>query len=158
MWQKAGNNVGRFKDEEDSCYRDFLACDKKVWREITDFLPECGIDTLVIDMAEGVQLKSHPELAVQGSWTQEEFKAELERLRAMGIRPLPKFNFSCGHNAWMKDWAYRVGAPEYYDFCRDVIEETIELFDTPELFHLGLEEEDPGAQSNAPIAVKYSKA
>ena len=71
----------------------------------------------------------------------------------MGITPIPKFNFSCGHNAWMGDYAFMVGTKAYYDFCKDIIEETIELFDTPEFFHLGLEEEDYKCQEKNYIAV-----
>ena len=53
----------------------------------------------------------------------------------------------------MGDYAFMVGTKAYYDFCRDIIEETIELFDTPEFFHLGLEEEDYGSQASNYIAV-----
>lgn len=127
-------------------YRDQLLCEKETWEKVTNFLPSCGINTVLIDMAEGVKLDSHPELAVEGSWTKEEFKAELKRLRGMGLTPLPKYNFSCGHNGWMQDYAYMVGLPEYNKVCRDIVKETLELFDHPAFIHLGLEEEDIGSQ------------
>lgn len=151
MWNKP-EHEHEFDDER-RIYRDFLYCDMKVWRQVTDFLPSCGINTLVIDMGEAVILDSHPELAVKGSLTKAEFKEELNRLRNLGLTVIPKFNFSCCHNAWMKDYAYMVGTEAYYRFCEDVIRETIEIFDTPEFFHLGLEEEDPEAQHNQAIIV-----
>ena len=60
-------------DDEQPVFHDFLYCDKEVWRKVTDFLPSCGINTLLIDMGEGVRLDSHPELAVEGSWSKQEF-------------------------------------------------------------------------------------
>lgn len=141
MWAKKGTTWGRNIHSEDFCYKETMFCDKEVWRKVTDFLPSCGINTLVIDIGEGLLLDSHPEIAVPGAWTKDELRSELERIRSLGIIPIPKYNFSCRHNAWMGDWAYRVGQPEFYDFCSDIINEVIDIFDTPELFHLGYEEE-----------------
>ncbi len=153
MWQKKDHWSETVYDEEESIYRDSLACDKEIWRKVTDFLPSCGINTVLIDMGEGVRLDCHPELAVEGSWSKEEFRAELARLRSLGLTPLPKFNMSCGHNAWLKDYAYMVGTKTYYQVLKDIIEETIALFDTPAFFHLGLEEEDYQNQKHQPVAV-----
>ena len=154
MWRKKGCQSQ--KHYADSIYRDFMFTEKGEWIKITSELPKFGFNTLLIDMGEGVQLKSHPELAVEGSWTQEEFKEELKRLRSIGITPYPKFNFSCGHSAWLKDYAYMVGTDIYNKVCCDVIEETIELFDTPEFFHLGLEEEEYNMQKSQPVAITRS--
>ena len=156
MWKKKDSPVRGIRHEEDSTYKHTMYCDKNVWTKVVDFLAECNFNTLIIDIGEGVRLDSHPELAIPGAWSKEELKAELARLRAMGITPIPKFNFSCGHNAWMQDYGYMVGTKVYYDLCRDIIEETIELFDTPPYFHLGLEEEDYGSQVSLPIAVVRS--
>ena len=153
MWYKKGLEVpwlGELDDEQ-PIYRDYLLCDKEIWRKVTDFLPTCGINTLLIDMGEGVRLDSHPELAVEGSWSKEEFRAELARLRSIGLTPIPKFNFSAGHNAWLKEYAYMIGTELHNQVCKDVIEEVIDLFDTPEFFHLGLEEEDPVNQGGQPV-------
>lgn len=150
MWGKKGQEI---IDEERSIYRDFLYCDKEIWRKVTDFLPTCGINTLIIDMGEGVRLDSHPELAVEGSWSKEEFRAELARLRSIGLTPIPKYNFSCCHNAWMKDYAYMVGTETYYKVCKDIIEEAIDLFDTPAFFHLGMDEENLALQEGMSIAI-----
>ena len=141
MWAKKGTRWGRNIHIEDFGYKETMFCDKAVWTKVVDFLPSCGINTLVIDIGEGLLLDSHPEIAVPGAWTKDELRTELDRIRALGITPIPKYNFSCRHNAWMGNWAYLVGQPEYYDFCRDIIEEVVDLFGTPELFHLGFEEE-----------------
>lgn len=152
-WRKKGQVSINKKDEEDSIFREELYCDEETWRKVTEFLPSCGINTLVIDVADGVQYDRHPEISVKGAWSKEKLKAELARLRSMGITPIPKCNFSCGHSAWMKDYAYMVGTETYDRFCKDIVEELIEMFDTPEFVHLGLEEEDAVNQTNQPVAI-----
>lgn len=151
MWAKADHE--NMYDDERRNYRDYLYCDMNVWRQVTDFLPSCGINTLLIDMGEAVILDSHPELAVKGSLTKSEFRQELNRLRALGLTVLPKYNFSCGQNAWMKEYAYMVGTETYNRFCEDVVRETIELFDRPAFFHLGLEEESEAAQKGQGVII-----
>ena len=151
MWRKKG--CENIKHHADSIYRDFLYTEKDEWIKITNALAEFGFNMVLIDMGEGVQLKSHPELAVEGSWTQEEFLEELERLRSIGLTPIPKFNFSCGHSAWLKDYAYMVGTDIYNKVCCDVVDEVIDLFGKPEFFHLGLEEEEYSMQKNQPVAI-----
>lgn len=141
-WRKKGSSYDWYIDEEDFVYHEEMTCDKEVWTKITNQLPEWGFNTVVIDVSDGVVYDRHPELAIKGSWSKDELRAELDRLRSIGLSPIPKCNFSCGHNAWLKDYAYMVGTPVYNEVCTDVIEELIELFDTPEFFHLGLEEED----------------
>jgi len=110
MWSKQGERE-RFA-QDTLPYHETMHCDRQVWREITEYLPSRGINTLLINIGEGVKLDSHPEIAVPGAWTKAELKEELSRLREMGITPLPKFNFSCAHNAWMKDYGFAVNTPE----------------------------------------------
>ncbi len=153
MWTKKEKVLTGIRHEEDFTYKDRMFCQKDVWNRVTEFLPTCGINTLVIDIGEGIRLDSHPEIAISGAWTKEEMRTELARLRGLGLVPIPKFNFSCGHNAWMGEYANMVGTEKYYEFCRDIIEETIELFDSPPFFHLGLEEEEYESQATNYIAV-----
>lgn len=157
MWGKKDSPVRHFKDpDDDSIYRDHMHLDKQVWTDVTNFLPSCGINTLIIDIGDGIILDSHPEIAIDGAWTKEEFKKELERLRGLGLEVIPKCNFSCGHNAWLKEYSYMVGTETFYKVCDDIVEEIIDIFDTPRFFHLGLEEEDYVSQKSYPIAVVRS--
>ncbi len=120
---------------------DELHTDEKIWKQITDFLPSQGINTLVIDVGEGMVYESHPELAVKGSWSKDKLKKELDRLRGMGITPIPKLNFSKCHDHWLGDYHYMTTIPEYYQVCEDTIREVVEVFGTPELIHLGMDDE-----------------
>jgi len=129
------------------CAADHLRMDEKVWRNITGRMAEAKMNMVLIDVGEGIQLKSHPELAVKGSWSIERFREELARLRGMGLEVIPKLNFSTAHDIWLKDYSRQISTPLYYRVCTDVIKEVYEIFDKPRFFHLGYDEETAGHQS-----------
>ena len=153
MWCKKGHSYNAQKEVDDFIYRDKMFTDKETWIKVCDFCVGCGMDTIFIDIGDGVVLDSHPEIAIDGAWTKEEFKAELDRLRKKGITPLPKFNFSSAHSAWMGKYGYMVGTQKYYEVCRDLIEEVCDIFDSPKYFHIGMEEEDAASQKNKPVII-----
>ncbi|MBQ9430026.1 MAG: twin-arginine translocation signal domain-containing protein [Kiritimatiellae bacterium] len=126
---------------------DHLRFDESLWRELTGKMKDIGMNRLVIDVGEGIELPSHPELAVKGSWKPDRMRAELKRLRGMGLEPIPKLNFSTAHDIWLKDYSRMISTPTYYKVCADVIRDVCEIFDKPPLFHLGYDEETAGHQS-----------
>ena len=132
---------------------DFIRCDEAVWRAVTDRMAERKLNLLLIDLGEGVVYPSHPELAVKGSWSAEKLRGELERLRGMGIEPIPKLNFSTCHDAWLKEYGRMVSTPEYYRVCGDLIRDVCEMFETPRLFHLGFDEENAWQQRFYPQTI-----
>ncbi len=125
---------------------DHLRCDEKVWDDVTQRMADAGMNMVVINIGEGLQLESHPELAVKGSWSIDLFRSKLERLRTLGLEPIPKLNFSCTHDLWLKQYARMVSTPEYYKVCGEIIREVIDIFDKPRFFHLGYDEETAGHQ------------
>lgn len=147
--------VGEPKTEEerDRYARDFNRTDEKLWHEVTEYAAKKGVNLLLIDLGEGMVYPSHPELAVKGSWSPEKMKAELARLRGLGIEPIPKLNFSASHDAWLKEYSRKLSTPEYYKVCADVIRDVCEIFGKPRLFHLGWDEEKIVAQSKCRLAV-----
>ena len=66
-------------NEYDKIERDFLYFEREVWDRIIEFLPAQGINTVVIDLAEGIKYDSCPEIAVKGSLEKAEFKKMLEK-------------------------------------------------------------------------------
>ena len=166
MWAfllQLGNNIwGKPDDisphplEDEESYHDYVYSDRETWRKVTEYLPKCGFNTIVIDIAEALKLDSHPELAVEGSWEKEEFKKELERLRNIGLTPIPKYNFSTSHNAWMQEYGDLVGTKLYKQVCEDIVREVIEVFDKPKLFHLGFNDENSAYQKYFPIKIVRS--
>ena len=141
------------EEEKDKYARDFNRTDQKLWDEVTAYAAKKGVNMLLIDLGEGMVYPSHPELAVKGSWSPEKMKAELARLRRLGIEPIPKLNFSASHDAWLKGYSRMVSTPEYYKVCADVIRDVCEIFGKPRLFHLGWDEEKPIAQKRTRLAV-----
>ncbi len=130
-----------------------LRFERDAWEEITDGLREAGCSMIVLDIGEGIRLDTHPEIAVDGSWSKDEMRAELARLRGMGFEVIPKLNFSTTHDQWMGALRRRVSTPEYYAFERDVIREIAELFDHPRFFHIGYDEEFIEAQRDSEYVV-----
>lgn len=151
MWGRKGEVWPYDNEDAEFLYHDEVYCDREIWKKVTDFLPQNGINTLLIDVGESIILDSHPELANPGSRTKQEVKEELARLRSMGLEPIPKLNFSCCHDAWLKDYAYMVGTETYNRVCCEVLDEVAEVFDRPKFFHLGLDEEMVNNQANFPV-------
>jgi len=137
MWN---DSIGR-KGYHGRGFSTTLNAEKDVWDEVTEYAAKEGCDSILIDLGDAIQYKSHPEIAVKGAWTVEYLKEELDRLRGLGLTPYPKLNFSAGHDAWLGVYSRMVSTPTYYEVCKDLINEVIDIFDQPELFHIGMDEE-----------------
>jgi len=156
MWSDIPvTNWGAFKGEQLKvvCQADHLRFDEAVWRTLTARMAAVKMNLVVIDLGEALQYQSHPELSVQGSWPIERFRKELARLRAMGLEPIPKLNFSTAHDTWLKEYGRQVSTPAYYKVCSDMIREVCAIFDKPRFFHLGYDEETAAHQAKYSYAV-----
>ena len=121
-----------------------LRMKEELWRRVTDSMAEKKLNMLVIDIGEGLVYPSHPELAIEGSWTPDKLRGEILRLRAQGIEAIPKLNFSATHDGWLKHYHRMLTTPKYYEVVKDVIRDVAEIFQTPRFFHLGFDEETVG--------------
>ena len=121
-----------------------LRMKEELWRRVTDCMAEKKLNMLVIDIGEGLVYPSHPELAIEGSWTPDKLRGEILRLRAQGIEAIPKLNFSATHDGWLKHYHRMLTTPKYYEVVKDVIRDVAEIFQTPRFFHLGFDEETVG--------------
>jgi hypothetical protein len=137
MWREKD----AFKSAEYTTASDVLRLDKDLWDELIEKMAMAGINTVVIDLGEGVKYESHPELAVEGSWSVDLLRDELAKMRKLGINPIPKLNFSTTHDEWLGDYSRAVSSKKYYEVCKNLISEVIEIFDTPDFFHIGMDEE-----------------
>ena len=118
-----------------------LRCKDILWRKATDHIAAKGMNMIVIDLGEGMEYPSHPELKIEGTWSVDKMRTEIARLRGMGLEVIPKLNFSTTHNGWMKDWGHMVSSKPYHRMCEDLIRDTMEIFDNPRFFHIGFDEE-----------------
>jgi len=121
--------------------RPYLRFDDTLWDDILTKMAQEGLNAVVIDLGDGVAYRTHPEIAVQGAWSVDRLRKELDKVRGMGIEPIPKLNFSTCHDAWLGPYARCISTELYYRVCADLIGEVIELFDGPRFFHLGMDEE-----------------
>ncbi|MDP6112447.1 MAG: Tat pathway signal protein [Planctomycetota bacterium] len=122
-------------------YHPSLRCETTVWNELTEKMADAGLNMVVIDLADGIRYDSHPEIAVKRAWTVKRLKKELKRLRRLGLEPIPKLNFSAAHDTWLGPYSRCLSTEPYYQVCRDLIAEVIEIFEGPRFFHLGMDEE-----------------
>ena len=128
-------------------YHPFLTCDKKVWDNILKRSSQAGLNTVIVDLGDGVKYQSHPEIAVKGAWTVSQLKSELAKMRKMGLEPVPKLNFSTGHKAWLGPYQRMIGTKKYYEVCKNLINEVCDIFGKPRYFHIGMDEETAGNQA-----------
>ena len=135
-------------DKPEIGFDPFLRFDKAVWDSSIDSMIGQELNLVIIDVADGVQYESHPEISVKNAWPPQQLRNELEKLREMGIEPIPKLNFSACHDAWMGVYSRMVSTTKYYEVCRDLIAEISDIFDSPRFFHLGMDEENAGNQWN----------
>ena len=122
-------------------YRPFLRFDENLWNELLNEMATAGMNMVVIDLGDGIKYKTHPEIAVQGAWHRKKLQAELQKCRDLGLEPIPKLNFSATHDAWLGPYERQLSTNAYYNVCKELISEVVELFDSPRFFHLGMDEE-----------------
>ena len=127
--------------------------DLETWDKMIDFIAERQFNMLVIDVGDAIQYESHPEISAPDAWSKDFMKKKLDEIRAKGIEPIPKLNFSLGHCVWLKEYRLMISTPAYYKVCADLIAEVCELFGYPRLFHIGMDEEDIGHQPSQPVAI-----
>ncbi|MBY5959200.1 family 20 glycosylhydrolase [Membranicola marinus] len=122
-------------------YRPDLQFSEPLWNKALNEMTEQGLNMVVIDLGDGVKYDSYPEIAVNNAWSVDKLRAELDKARKLGLEPIPKLNFSAGHDTWMGVYSRMVSTEPYYEFCSNLIKEVSELFDQPRFFHLGMDEE-----------------
>lgn len=127
-------------------FRPDLRLSEPLWNDALQRMADNGLNMVVIDLGDAVKYESHPEIAVHNAWTTDRLRSELRKIRALGLEPIPKLNFSAAHDTWMKDYSRMVSTEPYYTFCKNIVAEVIDLFDTPRFFHLGMDEETAAHQ------------
>jgi len=120
--------------------------DITIWDSLISFLGERKYNLLLIDVGDGIKYESHPEISAPDAWDKDLLKQKLAEIRAEGITPIPKLNFSCCHHTWLKEYRRMVSTSIYYKVCADLIKEVCEVFDYPEFIHFGMDEENVGNQ------------
>lgn len=152
FWQEPGSPpYGMYLDRP---WKDNNETDLETWDAVIAGLPQYGINTVLIDVGDAVQYDSHPEISAPDAWSKAFLRQKLDEIRALGMEPIPKLNFSTAHDAWLKDYGRMISTPTYYQVCADLIKEVCEIFDSPRLLHLGLDEEIDYYQKDYDLSIR----
>jgi hypothetical protein len=122
-------------------YRHYMRFNENLYNDILKKMHNRKLNMLVLDLGNAVVYKSHPEIAVKNAWSRQKLRSEIKKMRDLGIEPIPKLNFSAGHDAWLCHYRRETSTDVYYKVCADLIAEVADLFDNPRYFHLGMDEE-----------------
>src|SRR3954469_8855407 len=52
----------------------YLRFDEKLWNDLLVAMNKAGVNMVVIDVGDGIQFKSHPEIPVKNAWSREKLK------------------------------------------------------------------------------------
>ena len=119
--------------------------------EIVDAMAEAGLNLLVIDCADGVQYRSHPELARRYTVPMDYLAQLVSRAQAQGIEVVPKLNFSQSrthhHNDWFRPYDDLFDSDEYWSIAFELIDELIQACHPRRFFHVGMDEDHDRAHS-----------
>lgn len=129
-------------------YSPDMRLSESLWNDAITKMASEKMNMVVIDLGNAVKYESHPEIAVNNAWTTTRLQNELQRIRKLGLEPIPKLNFSAGHDTWLGEYSKMVSTEKYYKVCSDLISEVCILFNKPRFFHLGMDEESAEHQSH----------
>jgi hypothetical protein len=136
--------------------------DLDVATELVEALAEEQFTHLVIDCADGVRYRSHPELTRRHTAPMEHLEALAARARKLGLDVIPKLNFAQSrwhrHNDWMRApgelWHEHFDDEEYFEKAFDLIDELIQACEPKRYFHIGMDEDHDRAYSQYVDAIK----
>jgi len=121
-----------------------LSFEDEAWDALVAHAAEKGLNQIVLDIGEGLQYATHPELSREGAWTKERAKKEVKRCAELGIELIPKLNFSATHHTWLGEYGKMMSTSVYYRVCSELIKEVATAFCNPRYIHIGMDEEgDP---------------
>ena len=123
------------------------------WKRLTESMAAKRLNMVIIDIGDGLVWPSHPEIGYKGALDVETFRGELMRLRALGLEPIPKLNFSTTHNFWLGEARRWCSTSRYYKLCDDLVRDAAEIFDRPRFLHIGFDEEKAGNQGEMDICI-----
>ena len=119
--------------------------DARVGTEVVGALSAAGFNMLIVDVADGVELASHPEMKRHYSIAMSDFVRFVEASRGAGLEIVPKLNFSKsdhhGHNDWFSPHHVLRDTDEYWTTAFEVIDEVIDACKPGRFFFVGMDED-----------------
>jgi len=136
--------------------------DLEVALEIVNAMADSGMNLLVIDCADGVIYKSHPELKRRYSAPMSRLKELAAAARERGIHVVPKLNFAKSgrnlHDMWMRPYWDNVRwmslEDDYWKVAEDLIDELVTVCRPQRYFHVGMDEDHSRSLRQYVAAIK----
>ncbi len=140
--------------------------DLEVALEMVQALGEEGFNLLVIDMADAVKYRSHPELAKHYTVPMGHLAKLAAAAREAGLDVAPKLNFSQSrwhhHNDWMRGpdelWYEHFDDEPYWKKAFELIDELIGACRPKRYFHVGMDEDHDRSYTQYAEAIKTLRA
>ncbi|NLW50480.1 MAG: hypothetical protein GXY85_06505 [Candidatus Brocadiaceae bacterium] len=113
--------------------------------EVIDAMAQVDMNLLVIDIADGVRFKSHPELARPYSVPMATLSRIAGCARKRGIEVVPKLNFAGSglnqHTHWMRPYHRPFDGEGFWRRAFLLIDEAIDACKPARYFHIGMDED-----------------
>jgi hypothetical protein len=130
--------------------------------EIVEALAQEKFSLLVIDCADGVRYRSHPEIAKKYTAPMRHLQGLAAAARDQGIDVAPKLNFSQSrwhhHNDWMRDpgepWYAHFDDDAYWRKAFELIDELVAACQPRRYFHIGMDEDHSRSHAQYIAAIK----
>ncbi len=112
---------------------------------VVEAAAEGGLNLLVVDCADGVKYRSHPELERHYTVPMQSLRDVLKAARGLGLELVPKLNFAQSqfhhHNDWFRPHHELRDSDEYWRLAFEIVDELIEEFKPARFFHVGMDED-----------------
>jgi hypothetical protein len=132
--------------------------DLGVASDIVDAMAEADMNMLVIDVADGVKFKSHPELKRRYSVPMGTLRKLVERARKAGLEVVPKLNFAQSssqyHNEWFRPHNVGFDTDHYWKLSFELVDELIAECGPERFFHVGMDEDTDRSHRQYAAAVR----
>ena len=136
--------------------------DAKVALDVVRAMSDVGMNMLIIDFADGVKYRSHPELKRHYSVPMDDVKKVADAAHKLGIDVVPKLNFAKSgrnlHDDWMRPYSdalrWTSTLEEYYKVAADCIAEVIDACRPKQFFHIGMDEDHHRSHAQYVDAIK----
>jgi hypothetical protein len=132
--------------------------DLSVGLEVVDGMADAGLNLLVIDCADGVKYRSHPELARRYTVPMSHLRQLVRRAQKRGIEIVPKLNFAQSalheHNHWFRPYHRLFDNDEYWRRAFRLIDELTAVCAPPRFFHIGMDEDHDRSHAQYAAAIR----
>ena len=79
--------------------------DESVWKKTVADAADAGMNTIVLEVINGIEYKRHPEISRPDAYSQAWVREQVAFCREKGIALIPKLNFSATHDVWLGEYA-----------------------------------------------------